>query len=299
MYDVHWRFRVLCTVGGWQRRPAVIGCNAWLAGERCACSNAPCWDSSAAPRARAVLARLRSRPCSLVARAQRSSPQAGSCVGWPPKPRHTNAASRRVRSRVARRRPSRAARRRPSSAARRRSCRVACTRPVGLRTGGQEGLRAGGQAGAPRAQVFYAATQALLYVLCYRLPHIMELSHARAARAPGAPAGPPGAPAAGAGAPAPAAVAGPADVRALRQLLRAVMPELLGHRCCPGGGLTARPASVSAAALVTSLSPALVAGTGHVGAPMGHAWQCRWLACAWCARITPHVRHQAALCCIT
>ncbi len=82
--------------------------------------------------------------------------------------------------------------------------------------------------------MFYAATQALLYVLCYRLPHIMELSHACGAPAAVGPAARPGAPAGGAGAPAPAAAAGPADVRALRQLLRAVMPELLGHRCCPG-----------------------------------------------------------------
>ena len=85
------------------------------------------------------------------------------------------------------------------------------------------------------AQVFYAATQALLYVLCYRLPHLMELG-----AAPPAPQGnghvdPASAPTrasegtvSGSGL---GQAAGAADARALRQLLRSIVPQLLGHRC--------------------------------------------------------------------
>ncbi|KAK9835138.1 hypothetical protein WJX81_000692 [Elliptochloris bilobata] len=73
------------------------------------------------------------------------------------------------------------------------------------------GVAAGGPAGdAVRHMVFYAAVQALLYVLCYRLPHIMDL--------PGS---------------GPGQAAGAAEARALRQLLRFVMPQLLGHRLAP------------------------------------------------------------------
>ena len=96
------------------------------------------------------------------------------------------------------------------------------------------------------AQVFYAATQALLYVLCYRLPHIMELGQAAPSADPpqgpgaghghaGSPVGAPGRAAAGSGSGlGPGQVAGAAEARALRQLLRSVMPQLLDHRCAPG-----------------------------------------------------------------
>ena len=85
------------------------------------------------------------------------------------------------------------------------------------------------------AQVFYAATQALLYVLCYRLPHLMELGAAPPApqgNGHGEPASAPSRASQGAGSgTGPGQAADAAAARALRQLLRSIVPELLGHRC--------------------------------------------------------------------
>lgn len=83
--------------------------------------------------------------------------------------------------------------------------------------------------------MFYAATQALLYVLCYRLPHLMELGAAPAAPQENGHSDPASAPmreseGAGSGSGSGQA-AGAAEARALRQLLRSIVPQLLGHRC--------------------------------------------------------------------
>ncbi len=62
------------------------------------------------------------------------------------------------------------------------------------------------------AQVFYAACQGLLYVLCYRLELLME------------------APAAAAAGTSPANTDAGAGVQVIRQLFTDVMPKLLHHR---------------------------------------------------------------------
>ena len=71
------------------------------------------------------------------------------------------------------------------------------------------------------AQVFYAACQGLLYVLCYRMDHLM--APVVAAQQQHAPTG---SPESGA---APGAAGG--HVPALQRLFSEVMPQLLSHRC--------------------------------------------------------------------
>ena len=79
--------------------------------------------------------------------------------------------------------------------------------------------------------MFYAATQALLYVLCYRLPHIMELGAAAPMPHENGDKDPPNRAVEGTEAGSGAGqTAGAAEARALRQLLRSIMPQLLGHR---------------------------------------------------------------------
>ena len=72
-------------------------------------------------------------------------------------------------------------------------------------------------------QVFYAACQALLYVLCYRLDHLMAFSQ----------------PALGLESTSPTGVLDGAAVHAqLRQLFADTMPQVLHHRwaaCLPEG----------------------------------------------------------------
>lgn len=72
------------------------------------------------------------------------------------------------------------------------------------------------------AQVFYAACQGLLYVLCYRLEQLME------------------APAAAAAGTSPTGTDAGAGAQVIRQLFTDVMPKLLHHRyltlpCYPCG----------------------------------------------------------------
>jgi hypothetical protein len=74
-------------------------------------------------------------------------------------------------------------------------------------------------------QVFYAACQGLLYVLCYRLDHLMGQLSPQQQPAPHS--SPPG----GAESATDAESAATWHAAALRQLFAETMPQLLHHRC--------------------------------------------------------------------